>query len=134
VVKRIVGVLLVVFGLLGIFGVVDGKERAVARFWLLVVFAIPVAGGAAVFRSASRHDKRLAVVSEQQKLIALGAESGTLTATRVVVALGWTKEEADAALTRLRASGLAEFDVDEAGAPVYRLSKDALAARREKDR
>ena len=56
----------------------------------------------------------------------------TLTPAMIQAALGMEKAEADAALTRLRQDGLAEFDVDESGTPVYRVQKGALEARKHK--
>lgn len=70
--------------------------------------------------------------AEVQKLLALAAKDGTLTTAMIQAALGFDKEAADRALTDLRKDGLAEFDVDESGAPVYRVSKDAIEARKHK--
>jgi hypothetical protein len=80
-----------------------------------------------VGRRKSRRNK-----AEVQKLLALAAKDGTLTPAMIQAALGMEKEEADAALTRLRQDGLAEFDVDESGTPVYRVQKGAIEARKHK--
>jgi hypothetical protein len=70
--------------------------------------------------------------AEVQKLLALAAKDGMLTPAMIQASLGMDKKEADEALTDLRKEGLAEFDVDENGAPVYRVSKDAVQARKHK--
>ena len=70
--------------------------------------------------------------AEVQKLLALAAQEGTLTPAMIQASLGWSKEKADAQLTRLRQDGLAEFEVDEAGAPRYRVDPAALEARKHK--
>ncbi len=59
----------------------------------------------------------------QRKLLLLAQETGRLNAAEVVAGLSLTREEADAALTKLARDGLAELDLDENGAPVYRVQK-----------
>jgi len=77
-------------------------------------------------RAGRRHQ------SEVQKLLKLAAAEGTLTPAQIQAALGYSKEKADAALLRLRQEGLAEFDVDESGAPRYRVAQGAIEARKNK--
>jgi DNA-binding IclR family transcriptional regulator len=75
---------------------------------------------------------RLGPRTEAQKLLALAAKEGTLTTAQIQAALGLSKKEADEALTNLRREGLAEMDLDEAGAPIYRVQQAALEARKNK--
>ena len=81
------------------------------------------------WRAKRRQKLKLA---EVQKLLALAEKDGLLTPAMIQAALGVEKAQADDALTDLRKEGLAEFEVDENGAPVYRVSKDAVAARKHK--
>ena len=127
--KRIVGYCVLLFGVLGIAGGTQDQDPFSKKIWLVIFFVLVIAGGAWLIWSASTGDKRRAAALEQQKLLALASEGGTLSSPRIVAALGFSKEEADAALGRLRHNGLVELDLDEAGAPVYRVSKDALAGR-----
>ena len=45
---------------------------------------------------------------------------------------GVSKDEAEKQLVELRNEGLAQFDVDENGTPVYRVDPGAIAARKNK--
>jgi hypothetical protein len=88
---------------------------------LFVVLLALLAGRSAIKKSAQ---------SEVQKLLKL-AKDGTLSAPQLI-ASGYDKQGAESALKRLRDLGLAEFDVDESGAPVYRVQKAALEAQKHK--
>jgi hypothetical protein len=79
------------------------------------------------WRKARRSRARRA---EVQKLLELAAKDGTLTPAMLQAALGWDKEKAETALSGMSKDGLAQFDVDESGAPVYRVEQKALEARK----
>ena len=129
VLRRLVGYCLVLVAVLGEIGTLQDRDPISQKIGLSVFFLLLLSGGAWLIWSASTGDKRRAAALEQHKLLALASEGGTLSSPRIVAALGFSKEEADAALGRLRHNGLVELDLDEAGAPVYRVSKDALAGR-----
>lgn len=81
---------------------------------------------------ATRGGQRKKRDAEVQKLLAMAAKHGSSLSPPQLMANGYTKEEAEAALMHLRSEGLAEFDVDEHGQPVYRVSKTAVEARSRK--
>ncbi len=131
-IKRILGYGLIAFGAIVLLGAAIGNDNARTKISLAIFFLGVVGLGGWMVATATRSSKARVQAAEQQKLLALVNEGGTLNSPAIQVALGWTKEEADEALTRLRQSGLAELDLDEGGAPVYRVNKDALAVRQRK--
>ncbi len=93
-----------------------------------VIFAGIVIGLVFAFgwmRSSRRRRRR-----EVQKLLALAAKEGTLTPAMLQAALGYSKEGAEKALGRMRSEGLAQFDVNDSGEPVYRVEQAAMEARK----
>ena len=95
--------------------------------WLLLVAGV-VLGLWLFFGGRGRRRHK----AEVQKLLALAAKEGTLTTAQIQAALGLSKKDADDALTHLRQEGLAELDLDETGAPVYRVQQAAIEARKHK--
>jgi len=121
-------VIVAVVAALGLIGS-RGKDLPVTIF-----FAAVLAGAAFSWISAVRGARRAERSAEVQKLLALAAGDGTLTPAMIVAGMGMSKDEADAALLMLRESGVAEFDVDEHGTPVYRVAKGALKLSQRKSR
>jgi hypothetical protein len=99
----------------------------IKAIWLVLVAGVLLGLWFAFGRAltAGRRKKR-----EVQKLLALAAAEGTLTPQMIQAALGYSKEKADKALAGLRKEGLAEFDVDGTGSPVYRVDPKAIEARK----
>jgi hypothetical protein len=119
---RVVAVGLALFALVmlaGSFSPEHPEERGI-----VLMLAVP-AMATAVFlfvraRKMSTHDRS---VDLNRKLLALARGTGVLTVAQVVAELSLTSDEAKAALTQLSKDGLAEFDVDAEGAPIYRVRK-----------
>jgi hypothetical protein len=119
---RLVAVGLALFALVmfaGSFNPAHPEERGV-----VLMLAAP-ATAVAVFlfvraRRMSTHDRSVVL---NRKLLSLAQGAGFLTVAQVVAELSLTSDEAKAALTELSRDGLAEFDVDAEGAPIYRVRK-----------
>ncbi len=92
---------------------------------VLVCLAI-IAAGALLFWRAQVLAVRQLNIERNRKLVALAHKSGTLTAAQVELALALTAAEANRALSHLVQEGLAQFDVDADGAPVYKVAKVEL--------
>ena len=129
--SRVFAVILTVVGVMGLLGTVIGKDPARSVVALSIFFALMVGAGVLLFRNALRAGKRAEEKAEVHKLLVLAGEHGTLAPPQLIAA-GYSKEEAADALKLLKQSGLAEFDVDDTGTPVYRLHKSALEARKRK--
>ena len=93
---------------------------------VLVCLAI-IAAGALLFWRAQVLATRELNIARNRKLVALAQKSGTLTAAQVELALALTSAEANRALSHLVQEGLAQFDVDAEGAPIYKVAKVDLA-------
>jgi hypothetical protein len=119
---RVVAVMLALFALVmiaGSFSPIHPEERGT----VLVLAAASAAAAVFLFvraRERSTHDESVAM---NRELLALAQGTGFLTVPQVVAALALTGDEAKAALTQLSRDGLAEFDVDAEGAPIYRVRK-----------
>lgn len=103
----------------GSFSPVHPEERGI----VLVLAVASIAGAVFLFVRAQRRSTHDESVAMNRKLLALAQGTGFLTVPHVVAELSLTGEEAKAALTRLSRDGLAEFDVDAEGAPIYRVRK-----------
>ncbi len=122
---RLLGVAIGVFGLLGVLGVAMDKPE-VRSYPVAIFCALIIVAGAAVVWWGQRRAVRDARVEVSRKLLALAQKSGKLTVAQVVASLSLTSEEATAALTQLSRDGLAQFDVDEQGATIYRVQVGLL--------
>ena len=120
---RVAGVVLAVIGVLGFFGSFDADEKGHRPLELLPIFAIMLAVSVFLLVRAHQRSRRDQAVALEGRLISLGQATGVLTVAHVVAALSLTSDEAKAALTLLTRDGLAEFDVDAEGAPIYRIRK-----------
>ena len=129
--KRLAAIVIGVFASFLLLGAVidsdpPGKKAALILFALAILAAC-----VALWRSAQKTVAKNRERAEVQKLLAMVGDQGTL-ATPQLVAAGYTREEAEEALKRLQDSGVAQFDVDETGTPVYRVHQAALEARKRK--
>jgi hypothetical protein len=120
---RVAGAMLAIFGVLGFAGSFDVNAQGKRQLQLLPIFLLMLAAAAFLWIRANRQSSRNRRVTLDRKLLSLGQESGALTVAQVVAGLQLTSEEATAALTQLTRDGLAQFDVDAEGAPIYRVSK-----------
>lgn len=129
--KRISAMLIGLIGALGLLGTVIDNDPLGKKVALSVFFLLMIGGAVAIWLSAQRADSKRRERNEVQRLLAMVGDQGTLAAPQLVAA-GYTKEEADAALQRLREAGVVQFDVDDTGTPVYRVHAAALEARKRK--
>jgi len=120
---RVSAVLLGVAGLFGLVGVFQDSSPGTQPLSLLPISVITLGLAAWLYLRAGRMAARARRVEESRKLLALAGEPGTLTAAQVMSALALTREEAEAALTRMSREGLARFDIDAEGTPIYRVAK-----------
>jgi hypothetical protein len=105
--------------LAGSFSPDHPEERGI----VMVLTLFSAALSALLFVRAHQRSKRSRMVSLDRRLLALAQGTGILTVPHVVAALSLTSDEAKAALSQLSKDGLAEFDVDAEGAPIYRVRK-----------
>jgi hypothetical protein len=120
---RVLAVFLAACAILGAAGAIDPSDGGDSKLSLLPIFAVMLAAGVFLFVHAQRRQRRDQRVALEGRLLALAQGSGILTVPHVVVALSLTSEEAKAALSQLSKDGLAEFDVDAEGAPIFRVRK-----------
>lgn len=120
---RACAVLLGVAGLFGLVGVFQDGVPGAQPVSLLPICVLTLGLAAWLYLRATRLAERAARAEQGRKLLALADASGALTAAQVMNALALPQEEAEAALTRLARDGLAAFEVDAAGTPVYRVVK-----------
>ncbi len=99
-------------------------------FWLAILGGVML--GLWLFFGWSRARRRRLKAAEVQKLVALAEKDGLLTEAMVQAALDLPKADAARALTQLSEEGVTEADVDERGAPVFRVNKGALSPRKDK--
>ena len=120
---RVAATLLALFALVmvaGSFSPDHPEERGI----VLVLAAAATAVAVFLFVRARKQATRDTTVALDSKLLALAqGTGGVLTVAHVVAALSLTSDEAKAALSQLSRDGLAEFDVDAEGAPIYRVRK-----------
>jgi len=121
VVTRIVAIALLVIGVLALFGSFDEGPKGVRE--VAPIALVMLAVGVFLLIQVQRRVARRRKISLNRKLLELAQATGTLTVPQVVAGLSLTGDEAKAALTGLSHDGLAQFDIDAEGAPVYRVSK-----------
>jgi hypothetical protein len=121
--KRIAGVVLAVIGLLGLAGSFDVNKQGHRPLELIPIFLLILAAAVFLFVRGQRGSTRDRRVALEKELLYLAQPSGTLTVAQVIARMSLTSDEAKAALVQLEADGLAEFDVDAEGMPLYRVRK-----------
>lgn len=120
---RLLALLLISFGLLGALGTLVEPDAAQRSLPAVVIFGASIAGGISLGVRAQKLAARARSVALNRKLVALAQKTGTLTPAQVEVSLSMTADEAAAALSHLSSQGLAQFDLDAEGVPVYRVQK-----------
>jgi hypothetical protein len=121
---RIVGGAFAAFGAFMIFGIAvgGGLKTSGDVFGGTFCLGLAVLGVYMIYRAQLRIARNESVVLNA-KLIELGQATGTLTVAQVVAKLSITADEANEALKGLTRDGIAQFDVDDTGAPIYRVQK-----------
>jgi ABC-type multidrug transport system fused ATPase/permease subunit len=121
---RVTGLVVAIFALLGMIGCfTDRGPDGRVQVSLVIFFALGLAAAGWLFYHAAQRSGRDARVALSQKLLALGRATGTLTVAQVIASLSLTKQEASDALTQLSRDGLATFEVDSEGSPLYRIAR-----------